>query len=130
MKVLDASALLAYVFGELGAEQVEAELSKHTTIHAVNLAEVLSRLAERGSAPEDSLHTFTDTGVIKLLKVDVGTVEDALNAARLRPVTRRQGLSLGDRYCLALAQRLNVPVVTADRAWSDLSVGVRVELVR
>ncbi|AFZ69494.1 type II toxin-antitoxin system VapC family toxin [Deinococcus peraridilitoris] len=130
MKVLDASALLAYIFGEPGAEQVEAELSKGTTIHAVNLAEVLSRLAERGSAPEDSLQTFTDAGIMKLLKVDIGTVEDALSAARLRPITRRQGLSLGDRYCLALAQRLKVPVMTADRAWNDLSVGVTVELVR
>ncbi|MFC4456191.1 type II toxin-antitoxin system VapC family toxin [Deinococcus sonorensis] len=130
MTVLDASALLAYVYGEAGAEQVEEALSTAPTIHAVNLAEVLSRLAERGSAPEDSMRALTDAGVMKLLQVDPGTVDDALNAARFHPVTRHAGLSLGDRYCLALAARLDVPVLTADRAWADLNVGVTVELIR
>ncbi|WP_319993753.1 PIN domain-containing protein [Deinococcus aetherius] len=67
---------------------------------------------------------------MKLLTVDVGTVQDALNAARLRPLTKSAELSLGDRYCLALAQRLGVPVLTADRAWSSLSAGVPVTVIR
>lgn len=129
MIVLAASALLAYVYGEPGAETVEAALSE-AVIHAVNFAEVLSRLAERGSSPEDSLGVLEAAGVMKLLTVEVGTVEDALNAARLRPLTKSAGLSLGDRYCLALAQRLGVPVLTADRAWSSLSVGVPVTVIR
>lgn len=129
MIVLDASALLAYVYGEPGAETVEAALSE-AVIHAVNFAEVLSRLAERGSSPEDSLGVLEEAGVMKLLTVDVGTVEDALKAARLRPLTQSAGLSLGDRYCLALAQRLGVPALTADRAWSSLSVGVPVTVIR
>lgn len=51
-------------------------------------------------------------------------------AARLRPATRHAGLSLADRACLALARRLGVPAVTADRAWGDLDVGVEVRLIR
>lgn len=129
MKVLDASALLAYVYSEPGAERVEAELAA-ATIHAVNLAEVLSRLAERGSHPEDSMPALEDAGVMKLLNVDTGTVEDALSVARLRPLTNSAGISLGDRYCLALGQRLGAPVLTADKTWSGLNVGVEVELVR
>lgn len=129
MIVLDASALLAYVYGEPGAETVEAALSA-AVIHAVNFAEVLSRLAERGSSPEDSLGVLEAAGVMKLLTVDVGTVGDALNAARLRPLTKSAGLSLGDRYCLALAQRLGVTALTADRQWADLDVGVTVQAIR
>lgn len=129
MIVLDASALLAYVYGEPGAETVEAALSE-AVIHAVNFAEVLSRLAERGSSPEDSLGVLEAAGVMKLLTVDLGTVEDSLNAARLRPLTKSAGLSLGDRYCLALAQRLGVPALTADRQWAVLNIGIAVQVIR
>lgn len=129
MIVLDASALLAYVYGEPGAETVEAALSE-AVIHAVNFAEVLSRLAERGSSPEDSLGVLEAAGVMKLLTVDVGTVEDALNAARLRPLTKSAGLSLGDRYCLALAQRLGVTALTADRQWAALNIAIAVQVIR
>jgi PIN domain nuclease of toxin-antitoxin system len=56
--------------------------------------------------------------------------DDALATGLLRPVTRSFGLSLGDRACLALAQRLRLPVVTADRAWANLALGVTIQLVR
>lgn len=58
------------------------------------------------------------------------TEEDALGVARLRPLTRSLGLSLGDRACLALAQRLSLPALTADASWGALSLGVAVEVVR
>ncbi|MDM7324085.1 MAG: hypothetical protein P3W93_003650 [Thermus sp.] len=58
------------------------------------------------------------------------TEEDALLSARLRPLTRSLGLSLGDRACLALASRLRLPVLTADATWAELSVGIEVEVIR
>jgi PIN domain nuclease of toxin-antitoxin system len=54
----------------------------------------------------------------------------ARSAARLRPVTRHAGLSLGDRACLALGDRLGCPVVTADRIWGNLDVGVDIFVIR
>jgi ribonuclease VapC len=58
------------------------------------------------------------------------TVDDATVPGRLWQATRDAGLSLADRACLALASRLGVPAVTADRAWSALDVGVEVIVVR
>ena len=128
VKVLDASALLAYFFSEPGAAVVEAALP--AAIHAVNLAEVLSRLAERGTPPPQALDTLADAGVLQVLDIDAGIVADASAVAQLRPLTKTSGLSLGDRYCLAFAQRLGVPALTADRAWLTLNVGVEVECIR
>jgi PIN domain nuclease of toxin-antitoxin system len=50
--------------------------------------------------------------------------------AALRPLTRPLGLSLGDRACLALAQQLRRPALTAERSWARLDVGVEVRLIR
>lgn len=58
------------------------------------------------------------------------TDADCIEIALLRPLTKARGLSLADRACLALARRLNVPVVTADREWADLNLGVIVQLIR
>jgi len=54
----------------------------------------------------------------------------ARTAARLRSTTRHAGLSLGDRACLALADRLGYPVVTADRVWASLEVGIEIIMIR
>jgi len=129
--VLDASALLAWLQGETGAERVDEALHHGTTIHTVNWAEVLSKLASRGATPADVARQLTERGILgQLLTVDPGQARDAETVADLYATTRSAGLSLGDRCCLALGQRLGVPVLTADRAWSGLSVGVTVELVR
>ena len=77
----------------------------------------------------------TDTQVrdrVERLRLDVVelTIEDAFLAGRLRPLTREAGLSLGDRACLALAQRLGKPAVTADRRWTALNLGIKIELLR
>lgn len=58
------------------------------------------------------------------------TAEDAALAASLVPATRRLGLSLGDRACLALALARKIPAVTADRSWSHLQIGVEIRVIR
>ncbi|HZR00008.1 MAG TPA: type II toxin-antitoxin system VapC family toxin [Chloroflexota bacterium] len=127
--VLDASALLAYVLDEPGAERVLAALRAGAVVAAVNWAETLARLAELGADPASEavrLRTLLD-GALRIAPLDeVQCVE----IARLRPTTRPLGLSLGDRACLALGSALGLPVLTADRSWTGLGIGVRVELVR
>jgi ribonuclease VapC len=71
-------------------------------------------------------HGFCVTG-IEVVPFDA---DDARAAGELSLVTRDAGLSLGDRACLALARRLDVPAVTADRAWLNVDAGVDVVCVR
>ncbi len=122
--VLDASALLALIQSEPGAERV-ADVLDRAVISAINLAEVIGRLAERG-LPGGAIRQ-------RIRQLDVGVVpvdEDlAYAAGLLRPATRRLGLSLGDRVCVALARRLAVTALTADRAWAGLAIGVSIELL-
>ncbi|HEX5079235.1 MAG TPA: type II toxin-antitoxin system VapC family toxin [Geminicoccaceae bacterium] len=123
--VLDASALLALIQGEAGAERV-AEVLDRTVISAINLAEVVTRLADRGVPGKAIRRQLVRLG-LSLVSVD----EDlAYAAGLLRPVTRAFGLSLGDRVCIALARRLGATALTTDRAWARLEIGVAIELVR
>lgn len=129
--VLDASALLAWLQGETGAERVDEALHHGATIHTVNWAEVLTKLASRGAAPADVARQLTERGILgQLLTVDLGHPQDAEAVADMYVATRSAGLSLGDRYCLALGQRLGMSVLTTDRAWGTPDVGVTVELLR
>lgn len=129
--VLDASALLAWLQGETGADGVDEALKQGATIHVVNWAEVLTRLASKGLPAAEATRQLGERGILgQLLTVDLGTVGDAEVAADLFGVTRGAGLSLGDRYCLALAQRLGVSVFTADQQWASLNVGVTVQVIR
>jgi PIN domain nuclease of toxin-antitoxin system len=129
--VLDASALLAFMFDEPGAGMVEEALADGAVISAVNWAEMLTKVAEIGHPPDDVAKRLTallgDALVIAPL-----SAEDGPAVAALRPSTRNAGLSLGDRACLALAQRLGLPALTTDRAWTQLatSIGVAVQLAR
>ena len=127
MRVFDASALLVMLFDEPGAQKAAAELETRDGVaSAVNYAEVISKLMERGLPEEAALQAWRG------LSVEVHPLDAAmaLDAARLRATTRSQGLSLGDRCCLALARQLgNVPVVTADRAWRSVK-GFRLTFVR
>lgn len=129
--ILDASALLAWLQGEAGADQVDEALEQGAVIHVVNWAEVLTRLTSRGLPAAEATRQLTERGILgQLLTVDPGTLGDAEVAADLFDLTGSAGLSLGDRYCLALAQRLGVPALTADRTWGGLSVGVPVTVIR
>ena len=123
--VLDASALMAVLREEPGAAAVEAVLD-HAAISAVNLSEVQAKLVERGTAAELAWSSLVD---LDLEVVDFDAAQ-AKVAGDLRSLTRAQGLSLGDRACLALAQALGLPAMTADRAWAGLEVGIEIRTVR
>ncbi len=130
-RVVDASALLAYVDDEPGAEVVERCLPDGLLVSAVNWAEVLSKLAERGVAGDQFEEELTSAGILgESLEVRPFRGEDAVTVARLRLVTRALGFSLADRACLALGLRSGLSVLTADRVWGEASLPVRVELIR
>ncbi len=123
--VLDASAVLALLNAEKGAEAVQ-EVLTGAVISAVNLAEVVARLAAVGMPEQEIRETLA------LLGLDVVPFqeEQAFQAGFLKPQTRSSGLSLGDRACLALALERNVPAITADRAWKDLNLEIQIQLIR
>jgi PIN domain nuclease of toxin-antitoxin system len=128
---LDASALLALLQNERGAEVVEDAIADGATISTLNLAEALSTMARKGADPAAALATMTERGVIGgAITVEPFTLADAVEAARLRPLTAKAGLSLGDRSCLALARRLGTPALTADQPWRDIDLPVEVRSIR
>jgi len=101
------------------------------SISTVNLGEVLSRVADRGGDPARVSRQMTDRGLLDgAITVEPFTNADAVEVARLRPLTRDLGLSLGDRACLALAKRLDTPVLTADSAWSRLDLPLELRQIR
>jgi ribonuclease VapC len=129
--ILDASALLAYLRDEPGADVVADAVATGAVISTVNLGEVLSRVADRDTDPARVARQMTDRGLLDgAIAVEPFTTADAMEVARLRPLTRDLGLSLGDRACLALARRLDVPVLTADSAWSKLDLRLELRQIR
>ncbi len=123
--VLDSSAILAMMFGEPGGEAVPS-LLPDCTMSTVNLAEVVTGLINRGGDPDGAAVTASHLPV-ELIALDRDV---ALAAGRLRAGTSRFGLSLGDRVCLSLAGKLELPVVTCDTMWSELAIGVEIRLLR
>ena len=129
--VLDASALLAYLNQEAGAEEVALQMVGGGFISAVNLAEVYSKVTEWGQDAHLLEQALVQQGLLGgVLEVVPFDPEDVLLVAKLRPLTKVQGLSLGDRVCLALAMRLKLPAITTDSAWNNLEAGVEVRVVR
>jgi PIN domain nuclease of toxin-antitoxin system len=123
--VLDTSALLAIIKDEPGIDRVQAAFPD-VTMSSVNHAEVVTKLTERILA-FDAIDAILSSFDIAIVDFDRA---QARAAGFLRPATRSAGLSLGDRACLALARTLDAPVLTADRAWAGLDVGVEIEVVR
>lgn len=128
--VLDASAVLALVQGEPGAEPV-ADVLRDAVMSTVNWAEVASKVrgatANRSEAKASDLrHDLCALG----LRLVEFSAEHGDVAGELRRGTRELGLSLGDRACLALGIARNETVFTADRAWRRLRLGVAIEVIR
>ena len=125
MRVLDASAMLAYLQQEPGHDRVIKPGVDHCA-STVNMAEVRAKLFDTG------LGEIEAEFLIRGLKVPVRDFSDDQSrlSGALRPVTKANGLSLGDRACLALAQSIGATAVTADRIWGALLVGIEVEVIR
>jgi PIN domain nuclease of toxin-antitoxin system len=125
--VLDASAVLALLKNERGASKV-ASVITDASVCSINQAEVISHFVHLG-APIDDVRAM-----LGALPYSVVAADDELawEAGSLRALTSSAGLSLGDRFCLALSKRLNVAAYTADKAWKDIAAAasVKVMLVR
>ena len=123
--VADASAILAALKNEV-FDKFDPRRLVEASISAVNLCEVLTKLTDDGLSESQA----NDAVAVLDLRIYPFGHGEAGDAAGLRPRTRGAGLSLGDRACLALGAKLSCPVVTADRAWAGLDVGVEVILTR
>lgn len=124
--VLDASALIAALNGEPGAERLTIELLSTAVISTVNLAEVQSKLVSRGLSPDNAWAA----ALVPVEEAIPFTSEQAKIAGSLVAETRSLGLSLGDRACLALGLALQAPIYTADRSWKNLKLGLRIHVIR
>jgi len=125
--VLDASAVLAYLWKEKGWSKVEQHLlSESALISSVNLAEVASKALERGMDPQMAREVLANLGMQEV----VFDSEAAWECALLRVPTRQLGLSLGDRACLALAGATRSTAVTADQSWKKFSTKITIECIR
>jgi PIN domain nuclease of toxin-antitoxin system len=123
--VLDASALLALLNDEPGSDRVERALPG-AVMSAVNLSEVASKLADV-KIPGPEIETTLMGFGLEIVPFDA---PQALAAGLLRDQTRALGLSLGDRACLALGISRSLPVLTTDRSWTELELGVEVQAIR
>lgn len=125
--VLDTSALIALMHAEPGYAAVAAVLPG-AHVSAVNIAEVVSKLAERGMPSDEAYAAALALGP-RVVPFD-GDL--AAIAGWLRPLTRTMGLSLGDRCCLALAKQRNAVAYTMDRAWAAIpaETGIVVRVLR
>jgi len=124
--VLDASAILAVVFQEPGAEKLTDEILDDAVASTVNLAEVQAKLVKKGY---DTEVAWSDALLLETAP-EPFTADQAKTAGSLIAKTAKYGLSLGDRSCLALAIALKAPVYTTEKAWKDLKVGVPIHVIR
>lgn len=123
--VLDASALLAVMNREPGAEVVRAALSG-AVISAVNYSEVLKKTIERCQT------TGPVAALVHGFAVEIAPFDESMAAASadLYPHTKEHGMSFADRACLALAMQRQVAVLTAERKMSLVALPIKVQLIR
>jgi len=123
--ILDASALLAYLQDEPGSEVVDA-LLMYSVMNSVNWSEV----TQKAVAKQINISGMRTELEALGLAIIPFTMEEAELAAKLWKITRRHGLSLGDRACLSSGLCLNLPVYTADKVWLELDVSVEIHCIR
>jgi ribonuclease VapC len=123
--LVDASVVLAVYIGEAGSKSAE-KLLHGSAISVVNLSEVYRKLVDSGVGLADAVDTI---GQFQLESIAFDD-RQAVEAARLRPLTRQIGASFADRACLGLAILEGCPVLTADRKWSLLDLPVDIRQIR
>jgi ribonuclease VapC len=124
--VLDSTAVLALLYSEPGHQYVREVLAK-SAVSAVNLAEIVNKIAHRGPTSE----TLQESLVRLDLRVEDWSEAMAFQSAEFSRLSKSHGLSLGDRACLTLAKQLRATAVTSDRTWRRLpSLGVRIMIFR
>ena len=123
--VLDASAVLAIVFDENGADKASAH-ARSSLVSAINMVEVLEKVQARKLPPGDVI------SLLKRLEVEIVPFDEhqALVSAGLRPAARKLGISLADVACLSLAATRALAAVTADREWRKLDDDIEIILIR
>ena len=122
--VFDASALIAMLKGERGAAKVAAGIAG-ARVSSVNYAEVVSHFVHAGM-PERQVDAMLDPLPVAIVPADKALAQ---NAGRLRATTADAGLSLGDRFCLALAKREGLPAWTSDQNWKKIADAAEVKVV-
>jgi PIN domain nuclease of toxin-antitoxin system len=116
---------MAHLNDEDGAASVREAMRVGAAISVANWAEVLSNAAMAGDDPRRLAEDLRDAVIVEPI-----TEADCVEIAKLRPVTKPQGLSLADRACLVLAVRLSVPALTTDRVWANADVAAEVKIIR
>ncbi len=124
--MLDASAVLALLQNEPGAEMLTPELLSDAICSTVNLAEVQTKLVSQGVRPDEAW----EGTISPIREATPFNDEHARIAGSLVAQTRALGLSLGDRACLALGLALKAPVYTADKSWKNLKIGLKIHVIR
>jgi ribonuclease VapC len=124
--IIDASAFLAFLHDEPGAEVVRKHLP-HVLISTLNFCEVIGKYTQRANLPVEDIRCR-----LHILTSDIIPFDEhqAFLAASWHKAPQPFGLSLADRACLALAKQRGLPVLTADRIWQTLDLGVTVVLIR
>ncbi len=125
MTVLDASALLAFLHEEAGAERVRQALDG-SIVCSVNWAEVVQKSLLKRANVAGMRDEFAEVGV----DFEPFTASQAEIAAHLLERTCHHGLSLADRACLSLAMERKAPVLTADQTWGELELGIEIQILR
>ena len=124
--VLDASVILAIVYGEPGSDKLTPELLGNAVCSTVNLAEVQTKLVALGWPVDDAWK-----GAKSPIQEAIPFTDDQAEiAGSMITLTRQLGLSLGDRACLALGLSLDAPVYTAEKLWTKLKLGPRIHVIR
>ena len=124
--VFDASAILALLQNERGADKLTDEILDRAVASTVNLAEVHSKLVKKGDDPDKA---WADV-LSSVTAEEPFTTEQARITGSLIATTEKYGLSLGDRSCLALAIALKAPVYTTEQIWRNLKLGIPIHVIR